>query len=1331
MTTTNMDVGVRLNADGTGFISTSRQAKQAQDQQTASTEKLTAATRRASSETGKLANFNTDLERNSRRASVVLAQQAQQQQKVTGTSRAMTAGLQQAGFQASDFFVQVGAGTSATRAFSLQAPQMIQALSLMGTGMNKTSGIFGRFFGLLAGPWGVALTVGVSLLGVFASALSKSSDAAEDAADAHLRHKDALDFQTLSLRELIKATREQERAAFDTLQTTYAQEQAALAAAEANLKQAESEAVKQRAAAAALRVQAQQVFGDGEGGDALRARADEIERQADLVRTTLERTVRLREAAVAAREVAAANDEAAAATLRFERAQTSLVESYRLGDITLDQYEAGIDRITKKRKAELEATREQAKAEKALASERSKSAALGSFISPVTAGVTSGFGRRRPPRFGASSFHGGLDFGVAVGTGVRAPQVGVVEAIGFSRGLGKYVVIDHGGGTKTRFGHLSDNSIVSEGSVVQQGQVFARSGNTGISTGPHLHYEVLVNGKRVDPSAGRFPFDPVKVAEVADKAGAKLGAFGERASDSILRINDRFGDQPKLITQAQAAIRDLDDIMADLAERQPPGFEQMINMAQEAKAVVVDSLQRPYREMVEDAQRNERIQRLILAGREDEAVALQDIYRLVDRVGFATEEQRNAILDNVAAERQLNDLLEQRQELISAYTSATRGVRGEIESLLAGETNGNFFKSIQRQFQRLQARVLTEQLFGPIFRELDEYVRQNTGIQTGVDIMKEGTEEAGAAAHDFADRLEEAAMRVDGMFNGQAGPVGGTSTQSILSPDFAAMIRSLPQEGFTSAEADIVVNGNRAIANGVMAMGPRQFFGRMFDDLLDPLMTRLDDLLGVNFFRGLSGILSSALTGYATAGPVGGVLGGAAELFDKVGLKGLSALAGTALGGAQTGFQIAQLGEAFGINTSSTGGAIGGAIGSVLPIPGGSIIGSLAGSLLGGIFGGTKRGSAIITSADGALGTYGNSRSRKESALGLGGSVQEGIQRIAEALGAQTGSFSVSIGIRKDDFRVDPQGRGYTKISKFPDIRDFGSDQAGAIAFAISDAIKDGAIVGVSQAVQNALRSSEDPDFALSEALAVQELESLLGGITGNAERAFMELAEQEAERLRLARSYGLSILEVEKLNAEERLRLREDLERQSFGSLQDLLQRMRSGDLFEGSAVDRRTALLADIETATERAKRGEEGAADELANLLEQLNEVSRDAFGTTGEFATDRANIIATAEGVISVLSAQLDAADASTRQENLLNENNDQNAQIIAALNNLPWSIGNILNGGVGTYVPPAGTIPAAVPTTGGSTAGTSGDPVAPVVSAGGRRDPVTTINVDLV
>ncbi|MDE0941362.1 MAG: M23 family metallopeptidase [Alphaproteobacteria bacterium] len=120
--------------------------------------------------------------------------------------------------------------------------------------------------------------------------------------------------------------------------------------------------------------------------------------------------------------------------------------------------------------------------------------------------LTSRFGRRKHPILGYRKMHRGIDFGAPKGTPVFAAGSGVVETAGWNGGYGRYLRIRHNGQYKTAYAHLSGfRRGVKKGKRVKQGQIVAYVGSTGRSTGAHLHYEILVNGKRINPLGLKLP----------------------------------------------------------------------------------------------------------------------------------------------------------------------------------------------------------------------------------------------------------------------------------------------------------------------------------------------------------------------------------------------------------------------------------------------------------------------------------------------------------------------------------------------------------------------------------------------------------------------------------------------------------------------------------------------------------------------------------------------------------------------------------------------------------------------------------------------------------
>ncbi len=131
--------------------------------------------------------------------------------------------------------------------------------------------------------------------------------------------------------------------------------------------------------------------------------------------------------------------------------------------------------------------------------------------------ITSSFGMRMHPILGFTRMHAGIDFGAPVGTPVFAAGDGVVEKAQWAGGYGRWLQIRHNGQYETGYGHLS-GWAVKPGQHVHQGQVVAYVGSTGLSTGPHLHYEIIVGGKKVNPSGLKVPSGTVL-------GGKELAAF--------------------------------------------------------------------------------------------------------------------------------------------------------------------------------------------------------------------------------------------------------------------------------------------------------------------------------------------------------------------------------------------------------------------------------------------------------------------------------------------------------------------------------------------------------------------------------------------------------------------------------------------------------------------------------------------------------------------------------------------------------------------------------------------------------------------------------------
>ena len=133
---------------------------------------------------------------------------------------------------------------------------------------------------------------------------------------------------------------------------------------------------------------------------------------------------------------------------------------------------------------------------------------------PVPGVLTSRFGQRIDPINGESAYHQGVDIRGSMGSDIKATADATVLVQSYDKGSGRYIVLDHGNGFRTKYAHLK-KSLVQKGDIVQRGQVIGLVGNSGRSTGPHVHYEIHYNDKIVNPT--RF----VRIAKYLNRANKK------------------------------------------------------------------------------------------------------------------------------------------------------------------------------------------------------------------------------------------------------------------------------------------------------------------------------------------------------------------------------------------------------------------------------------------------------------------------------------------------------------------------------------------------------------------------------------------------------------------------------------------------------------------------------------------------------------------------------------------------------------------------------------------------------------------------------------------
>lgn len=179
------------------------------------------------------------------------------------------------------------------------------------------------------------------------------------------------------------------------------------------------------------------------------------------------------------------------------------------------------------------------------------------LVSPANGAITSHYGMRRHPILGYKRMHRGVDFRARTGSPIYAVTDGTVSMSGRNGGHGNYVRVNHGGGLQSGYSHMS-RIAVSRGQSVRRGQVIGYAGSTGLSTGPHLHYELFRNGRNIDPLSVQFVVRAqLSASELADfrahlrdllkvKPGAALEplASANPEPEEPLREIDRLSNAP-------------------------------------------------------------------------------------------------------------------------------------------------------------------------------------------------------------------------------------------------------------------------------------------------------------------------------------------------------------------------------------------------------------------------------------------------------------------------------------------------------------------------------------------------------------------------------------------------------------------------------------------------------------------------------------------------------------------------------------------------------------------------------------------------------------------
>lgn len=738
------------------------------------------------------------------------------------SSRAATQRSRNLGYQISDIGTQLSMGTSPFIILAQQGPQVANAL-------DGASGAVGRLATFLSGPLGAAVLFGTTMLGGFLLRTRETSESVDDLvqklkenAERARDSERANDLFAQTLEGVRKAADDAEKAIEELRNAQKSQEQRTVE----SIQNALNYAAAIRAGTAALiaaakaelaRAEAQRT---GPGGDkfsrlagamaseVVRARLQELEKE--LVSAN-EEAQRLEKSLTEALSFRAVEQGSRNAVEKINDRYDAMVEGARRAAVASGRTESAlrkeVEAINAAREAELKRHRDSQRQQR-----NRDTADLTTFLRPVEDGrVTGRFGESR-----GSRTHAGIDIAVPVGTPVRAPAGGVVIESGVVGDYGNVIFIDHGRGVISRLAHLSKLNV-PKGTVVEAGGIVGLSGGapgapgSGNSQGAHLHQEVRVGGRAVNPLIGRFNTDPASVeqnsrqlAEAAARIVSQQNAFEElrdRLNQSLLRA------QSALVTgiEAQAALAaqqvEAEQHRLDAALQNDVQEGKLTQAHADQLKAINASITAEKLKMIE----REKQLRLLQEESRDAEQATQfrvDVLRFQEQMARSEEERRRIGLDII--------------EVIYAEKLAHL----ERRKLIA-EGNGDLREAnrIQQQINNLPAQRSREEAM----------VRRGTmgPLETFLNQIPRDAEQANEALQDMAVRGIRSVA--DGL--AQVGTewikVGGVAGR-VINQLIADLIRLVLYQQLLAPLAGLL--GGRASAGGggginVTGFGNPQFFG--------------------------------------------------------------------------------------------------------------------------------------------------------------------------------------------------------------------------------------------------------------------------------------------------------------------------------------------------------------------------------------------------------------------------------------------------------------------------------------------------------------------------
>jgi hypothetical protein len=782
----------------------------------------------------------------------------------------------------------------------------------------------------------------------------------------------------------------------------------------------------------------------------------------------------------------------------------------------------------------------------------------------------------------------------------------------------------------------------------------------------------------------------------------------EAAAEEIARINSEWDLQPKLIDRAANETLKLNNLIADLERRKPPGFEKLIADANAAKQAIQNGLDRPFTDFLQKQRENIGVERLLLQGREAEAAALQDALRLQDQQGRVTSEQLATLLKVETTQQKIRDALDDQRRVVGLYGQAVGNVQRDFENFLNGLQSkpGPALKGLTSgllaDFKSLQSALVGEQLFGGMQREIERWVAQRAGGSTPADLLKDQVLGVGTVwtkhVNDNGsalDALTKAFLSAANTFS-KAGPAAANDNGSTAGLGSAAGAQA-PSSGAAGGEAaqdEIVITGRRVSDSFGQSATKVLSAAELFNHVGSSLVDNFEHLLGVKLPASLDKTLKDSL-GSVLAGASFGQLGG--SIFQSLG-GGKDDKLASGIGGALGKKAGDMLGKPI---ADAIGGTLGKTLGGFAG-PLGGILGGIAGDFLGSLFASKPHGASTISSGANGLSAsagFGNNAAANTAANGEANTIIQGIGQVAQALGASVSAFSgITVGSYKGNYRVRTDGGtqlgGYSGSAAQNQAQfglyDFGTDQAAAIQFAIAESIQKGVITGISQASVNIIKSGQDLSTAITKAELIESIPRDLKAMTDPVGKAIDDLNRKWSQTVAALKEGGATteqMAQAQDLYNRQLAQVKASTDA-ADASLQSFKKNLVLGSSSPYSLRDQETTAKAALQPYLDTISAGGTIDQQKYQDAAQAFLDIERQLYGSTEQYfaaldqiqaATNKAiETIDNATPIASNTSDPFASSTASATQQTanntatgnqLLSQLSDQMAQLNQTLSSM--------------------------------------------------------------